>query len=108
MALETGDRVRLGASYAGPCPVATTCGDTGAVYEYTGADAPLDLGAVDYTTAAWHKLVGGADNLESLYPGIGNFTDSDARAVGILIVMNDLRSSVEAFVRNVDLTAGVV
>ena len=105
VALETGQRVRLGAAYAGPCPVATTCGDTGAVYEYMAADAMLDLGAVDFTTADWRKLVGGADNLENLYPGIGNFTDSDARAVGILIVMNDLRSSVEAFVRNVELSS---
>ena len=57
------------------------------------------------TAARWHKLVGGADDLENLYPGIGNFTDSDARAVGILIVMNDLRSDVEAYIRNVGLTA---
>ena len=104
--VETGDRVRLGASYAGPCPVAIACGDGGAVYEYLAGDATIDLGAVDYTVmAAWKKLVGGADDLENLYPGIGNFTDSDARAVGILVVMNDLRSSVEASLRNVALTA---
>ncbi|MDA8435110.1 MAG: hypothetical protein M0Z98_03915, partial [Actinomycetales bacterium] len=103
-------------------------GDAGALYEYIGSDGSgvdinaanyadaalwqpaylvhLDLGTVDYTDDAnWDKLVGGADNLENLYPGIGNFTDSDARAVGILIVMNDLRSDVEAYVRNVDLDA---
>ena len=33
-------------------------------------------------------------NLENLYPGIGNFTNSDARAIGILIVLNDVRSDV--------------
>jgi hypothetical protein len=54
----------------------------------------------NFKTANWHKLAGGADNLEDLYPGIGNFTDSDARAVGILVVMNDVRSDVEAYLDN--------
>ena len=51
----------------------------------------------DYgNTALWRKLVGGAANLENLYPGIGNFTNSDARSIGVLIVLNDLRSDVTA------------
>ena len=73
-------------------------GQPGALYEYLGAASAsldvnaqnyadtllwkqttdtFDLGTEDYTDAArWHKLVGGADDLENLYPGIGNFTNS--------------------------------
>ena len=36
----------------------------------------------------------------SLYPNIGNLTNSDARAVGVLIVLNDVRSDVKAYVHN--------
>ena len=99
--LQSGDRVRVGATYA------PASGDGGAVYKYVGpeTETPVDLGAEDYTSVRWHKLTGGADDLEDLYPGIGNLTDSDARAVGILVVLNDARSAVQAYVQNAAITA---
>jgi len=100
--LEAGDRVRVGSGYD------SAKGDAGAVYEYLGSDpAPINLGLENFKSqpVLWTKLVGGADNLEDLYPGIGNFTDSDARAVGILVVMNDVRSAVEAFIDNATLSS---
>jgi hypothetical protein len=98
--LETGDQVRLGASYAHG-------GVGGAVYRYQGTPgALLDLGTVDFGGSDWHHLVGGVDDPESLYPGIGNFTNSDARSVGILIVLNDMRSDASAAIANADVTAG--
>jgi len=100
VAISDGDRVRLGAAYAGG-------GTTGAVYRYDGADAVIDLGTVDYATGPWTNL-STSSNLEELYPGIGNFTDSDARAVGVLVVMNDLRSAVEARITNATVTATAV
>src|SRR5206468_101723 len=39
------------------------------------------------------------------YPNIGNLTNSDARAVGVLIVLNDVRSDVKAYVHNASLGA---
>jgi hypothetical protein len=112
-ALLPGDRVRLGAGYTGG-------GQPGAVYEYIGLlPQTFKLGEVDYDEAAvtdpllkqWRKVVveyGTWDGLESLYPGIGNFTDSDARAVGILIVLNDVRGSAEALLDNAVVTAAAV
>jgi hypothetical protein len=98
-----GDRVRIADDYD------VTKGDRGAVYEYRGPAAQLDLGTQDYkNNPLWHKLVGGADNLEDLYPGIGNLTKSDATAVGILIVMNDVRSAVDAYIDNATVTADEV
>ncbi|MEA2197211.1 MAG: mucin9, partial [Solirubrobacteraceae bacterium] len=98
--LATKDRVRVGPSYAGG-------GDTGSVYEYIGPGASLNLGAQNYTTDTtnWKKIVGGASDLSSLYPNIGNLTNSDARAVGVLIVLNDVRSDVNAYVHNANLHA---
>ena len=68
----------------------------------------VDLGSEDYTSASWLKLVGGAANLENLYPGIGNFTNSDARSIGVLIVLNDLRSDVTALISNAVVSAANV
>ncbi|MFZ0529753.1 MAG: hypothetical protein WAL91_04355, partial [Propionicimonas sp.] len=106
--LTAGDTVRLGSAYAGCAD--GLCGDAGAVYSYLGSDGLLDLGTTDYAAdpLSWYKLTGGITDPESWYPGIGNFTDSDARAVGILIVMNDLRSGVEAHVSNAYLRAAAV
>src|SRR5262249_24929912 len=98
--LANGDRVRVGPTYAGG-------GDTGSTYEYIGSGGALNLGAQNYAadTADWKKLVGGASDLSSLYPNIGNLTNSDARAVGVLIVLNDVRSDVAAYLDNVNLSA---
>ena len=87
--LTTGARVRLGAAYAGG-------GDTGSVYRYTGAAATLNLGATNYAAGPWVKLVGSDGDLANLWPNLGNLSDSDARAVGGLVVVNDARSSVSA------------
>ena len=64
-------------------PISRPEGDGSAVYKYVSPETgtPVDLGAEDYTSVRWHKLTGGANDLEDLYPGIGNLTDSDARAV---------------------------
>ena len=67
------------------------------------------LGTENYgDTTRWRKLVGGVDDLESLYPGIGNFTNSDARSIGVLIVLNDLRSGVTALIHNASVSGANV
>jgi pimeloyl-ACP methyl ester carboxylesterase len=99
--LVPGDRVRIADDYD------VTKGDRGAVYEYRGNGGLINFGNQNYndSNGPWHKLVGGTDNLEDLYPGIGNITNSDATAVGILVVMNDVRSAVDAYIHNADISA---
>ena len=98
--LFTGDRVRLGENYAGN-------GDGGSVYRYVGTSGEtLDLSTQNYDdTSIWEKITGGATEAEEFFPNIGNLTDSDARAIGGLIVMNDLRSEVNSFIDDATVTA---
>ena len=101
----SGPKIRTGRLAGGaaiPLPAGSrlriTTGDgegvAGHVYQYLGPpDEDVDLGAVDYTdTDFWTDLTV-QTSLADYYPGIGNLTDSDAHAVGILIVMNDLRAN---------------
>ena len=92
--LAGGERVRIGAS-------ATGGGDFGSVYEYLGPDGDVDLATSDYADGSlWKKIIADEDNptegdLNSLFDGVSNLnvTDSDARAIGILVLLNDLRST---------------
>ncbi|MBK9697551.1 MAG: hypothetical protein IPO80_09275 [Propionibacteriaceae bacterium] len=99
--LVQGDRVRLGAGYAGG-------GLAGSVYEFLGATGTLvPLGSANYGDALlWDRLEAGADNLDSLYPGIGSITLSKAKAMGILVAMNDVRGAVTATLTNAEVVAG--
>ncbi len=101
--LQLQTRVRLGASYAGG-------GDAGAEYKYIGSTPMLvDLGAENYAnTSRWQKITGGIDDLQDLYPDIGNLTDSDARAYGLLLVQNDLSAETFARVERTTVDAGEV
>ncbi|MGB7817523.1 MAG: hypothetical protein WBL35_02135, partial [Ornithinibacter sp.] len=102
--IESGDKVRLGATYAGG-------GQAGSVYEYSGAGGPLDLGTQVYDAAhGWTKLLADAGSVDDLFPGLSafaglNFTASKARAVGILVLYNDLRSEVHATIDHAVVTA---
>ena len=105
--LVTGDRVRLGATYANG-------GTGGGIYEYLGVPSlTTDLGAISYTGALWKKIDPATDvsGLEALLPGITafgglNVLGSSARAVGVLVVHNDLRSSSTATVSGATVSAG--
>ena len=101
--LRTGDQVRVGTGYD------TTKGDVGSIYRYLGTAATLDLGTLSYKTDTvnWKKL-GTGTTAEELYPGIGNLTKSNARAIGVLVVLNDLRASAEAWVDRTDLRAATI
>ena len=93
--------MRLGASYAGG-------GDPGAVYEYTGG-SPLtgtDLGSIDYSMGSpWTKVNLGLDDVRL---NIGNLSASPAKAFGGLVVLNDVRSEVEARIEDTIVNAGEV
>ena len=106
IALQT--RVRLGSDYAGPA--GEDWGDAGAVYKYVGLlPQVLELGTQDYSNGLlWEKVTGGIDDLDDWYPEIGNLTDSNAKTTGITVVLNEVRSDVEAYIENADVDAASV
>ena len=69
--------------------------------------ATLDLGAGELHR---HRALDGSHasrrTIADFYPNIGNLTKSDARAIGILVVMNDLRAASEAYLDNAIVDAG--
>ena len=109
-----GTRVRVGQSWvdawlAAHPGVTTAPVVVGDVYEYLGGSGLIDLRdilAADFTNAAqWERIVAGSDDLGRFYPNIGNLTDSDARSIGILVILNDVRSSVTAKLVRATVTA---
>ncbi|MEO6790620.1 MAG: hypothetical protein ABI187_06590, partial [Ornithinibacter sp.] len=104
--LAAGDRVRLGSTYAGG-------GTAGAVYEFRGAGT-VSLGTTNYADPTMWKLIPDAadeNGLDAIVPGLSDFAGlsflpSDARAVGVLIVYNDVRSHSTARVQDSTVLAG--
>ena len=111
VSLSQDDRVRVGPSYTGPS--GENFGDAGSVYKYVGSTGAsgtsLNLGTEDYTnTSRWKKITGGADDINDAYPNFGNLSASDARAYGVLVVINDVRSQVESYIKGATVSAGEV
>ena len=71
-----------------------------------GPGASLDLGSQGYDTdtANWTKL-SSSDLSNLLFPNIGNLTDSNSRAYGGLVVYNDARGQVSAYINDATVTA---
>ncbi|MBC8506768.1 MAG: hypothetical protein H8D34_18030, partial [Chloroflexi bacterium] len=70
-----------------------------------GIGHPVDLGVEDYTSDAWEKVMGGDDDLDDVYPEIGNIKKTDARAFGVLVVFNDIKSDTQAHIDNSNVSA---
>ena len=89
-----GKRVRLDDAYENG-------GNPGSVYTYMGTQNTLDLSTEDYTDLGYWKEV-----LEAqLVPTGLNFSDSNANAVGGLVVRNETKSIVQAYIQNVTVVA---
>ena len=102
-----GDRVRVGPNYD------ASKGEPGAVYKLidftTTLGDTIDLSSENFNNSGrWQKITGGADDINDLFPNFGNLTGSDAEAVGVIVVLNDARSDVDAYLRNVAATADSV
>ena len=99
--LSTGDVVLYSGAHA-------TGGDgtEGSLYQYAGPGGSLDLGSQGYDTdtANWTRL-STSDLSNLLFPNIGNLTDSNSRAYGGLVVYNDARGQVSAYIDNATITA---
>jgi len=88
------------------------------IYQYKGPttttvngnNVPLavDLGAQNYSTDTlnWTKIEEGAPTLASMLPNLGNLTNANAKGVGALFVLNDVRGKADATVTGASLTAG--
>ena len=85
-------------------PAAST--STAAPCRSRSTSATVDFKAIP---TLWEKVVLTTDEqLDNFYPNIGNISDSNSRAIGILIVLNDVRADVSAWIDNADVTAGSV
>ena len=80
-------------------------GDAGAVYRYVGSSAEIvDFDAVDYEGSSnWEKVT---QDTADYIPNIGNVTGSDSVGIGGLVVRNDVRSDVDAYIDNASVAAG--
>lgn len=96
--IEFGERVRLTDDYD------SSLGAPGTVYRYMGITATLDLSGTDYTDLGLWKPVPETN----LVPQGYNLSGSSALALGGLVVMNDVRSDVDAFLDGAEVTAAAV
>jgi hypothetical protein len=106
--LVSGDQVRVGRDFANPAL-------RGVVFEYVGGLKSIDLNTLtidDFegegaqtTSAEWGRLTGNISPSD-LFPNLGNLAESNSRAVGGMVVLNDARSGVESYINNADVDAG--
>ncbi len=87
--LNFGDWVRLSSDYANG-------GDPGAVYQYLGSLATVNLNLENYKNLDYWKIYAPTN----IIPEGINLSDSDSVAVGGIVVRNDVRSDVEASIDN--------
>ena len=76
-------------------------GKVGSVYEYMGQNGTLNLATQDYTDLGYWKPV----SETQLFPSGFNITQSPSTAIGGLVVLNDVRSQVVAYVKHATVTA---
>ena len=94
--LKFGDRVRVKAGH-------TAGGTVGGVYRYLGEDGARSTSATRTTRdlGYWQPVAE-----TTLIPQGLNVSTSDSTAVGGIVVLNDVRSTVDAHLASVTLTAG--
>ncbi len=95
--LTIGDKVRL-------APDHSAGGVAGGIYRLLAPLAATNLAAVNYADSlAWSRV---AIEVEDFDPDQGNVSDSNSRAVGLLLVRNDVRSEVLTTVTRSDIHSG--
>ncbi len=78
-------------------------GVPGGIYRYIGAPTSIALGEENYArTSDWTRVTVEAGDV---LPDLGNISDSDSIAVGLLLVRNDVRSDVDAAVTRTYMNA---
>ncbi len=79
-------------------------GVNGSIYEYIGEPGVIDLGTENYNDELKWKVV--TLTVEDYFPNLGNVTSSDAKAIGFLVVYNEVRSEVLAYIEKANVTSG--
>ncbi|MBF0453057.1 MAG: LEPR-XLL domain-containing protein, partial [Candidatus Magnetomorum sp.] len=92
--LEFGNRVRLEDDYA-------TGGTAGSVYMYLGTQETLVLNEQDYSNQDYWKEL----KATQILPEGNNLSESNSVAIGGMVVRNDVRTNVKAFVNNTQFSA---
>jgi hypothetical protein len=95
--LKFGDRVRLADDYSHSALA-------GKLYQYMGTTATRNLGSEDYINFAYWKEV----DVTDLIPTGLNVTESDAIAVGGMVVRNDVRGSVASYIDNANVSSSAL
>ena len=115
--LVMGDRIRVANDFS-------DLNLRGVVFDYTGLGASnFDLATLDASSfpaagtnpdpsdlsdpldaGNWTRITGNV-SIADVFPNLGNLAESNSRAIGGLIVVNDVRSEVESFIDNVDVHA---
>ncbi len=76
------------------------------VYEYVGdAGVDVDLAKTDYSDENLWKRLDQRDFEDILFPELGNLSESNSTAVGGMVVMNDVRGEVEAYIDESEVVA---
>ncbi|MDG1896561.1 MAG: hypothetical protein P8J37_16785, partial [Fuerstiella sp.] len=90
-------KVRIGSDFA-------TTNIRGNIYRFLGAaENNVDLSAEDYTVATrWERV---QEQSADFIPQIGNISDSDSIGIGVIVVRNDVGSSVSANLDKTNVTA---
>ncbi|ETR66048.1 MAG: hypothetical protein OMM_13325, partial [Candidatus Magnetoglobus multicellularis str. Araruama] len=82
----------------------TSGGVTKALYRYNGTGETVDLSTEDYSDRdKWVRVL--RTSASDAIPNIGNVTGSDSQAFGGIVVRNDLRSSVDAYIQYATVNA---
>ena len=77
-------------------------GSPGEIYIYMGPGEIIDVSSADYGDIGLWKL----DPITQAVPDGLNFTPSNSIAIGGLVVLNDVRSGVEAFINDATVRSG--
>ena len=67
-------------------------------YRVLAGLTPVDLGSTNYGNALEWMRLAQQDIVDIQFPEIGNLTDSDSEAYGGMVVMNDVRGKVRAYI----------
>jgi hypothetical protein len=82
----------------------------GSVYRYLGTGGSKNMSALTYAdlsdTSKWVRINGNADAVGQLFPSMGNLSASNSRAIGAMVVMNDVKAGATALVDHVGIQAG--
>ena len=82
----------------------------GSVYRYLGINGTKNLSGLTFAdlsdTDEWVRINGNVDVVGVLFPALGNLAASSSRAIGAMVVMNDVKAGATALINEMGIRAG--